>query len=111
MSWFKLLAKPVAETRLAELADRIAVETRHRVWQKVRQRAPYLGPAEIRGYVRARVATIIHSEVARVLASEAGVRRSQHARLIELANDAVTRLVAIQVRAMSFSSAGVRAAA
>lgn len=96
MLWTNLLRHLTGEAKLEEVAQRAAARTRHAVWERVRWQIGSMGPAEARGYVRARSALVVHREVDRLLRHDGLVRRSARSRLIELTTEAVLRIVADQ---------------
>src|SRR5262245_13990594 len=52
------------------MAERVAGRSRLDVWQRVKDRLAQLGPAESRGYLRARAIGIVREETLRLVAQE-----------------------------------------
>ena len=99
MNWFGLFARQRDDHRLVAIAESVASRCRHLIWQRVGQRIPTMVPAEARGYVRARGAAVIQRHVDQALFNESRLKPSQQDRLIELATDAVIRLIESQAKA------------
>ena len=89
----QLLARWFVTDKVPELAERIAARSRQAVGQRVAQRLGTLGPAEARGYIRARAAAIVHQETERLIAQEG----SRVAELREKLRAAATEAVVVQL--------------
>ena len=68
MSWLDYFLRRRINTELVEAAQAIAVRHRIAVWERVEDTVPQMSPSEARGYIRARAATIVHSEADKVIA-------------------------------------------
>lgn len=103
LSWFS------AESKMIQVADRLAAMCQEQVWRIVQQHALTMTPAEARGYVRARAGLLVKQTVDAELAS----RRSGHDRehLRDLTTERVVRLIGAQLRAVRPVARGVRRAA
>lgn len=85
----QLLAHWFVTDKVTELAERIAARSRQAVWQRVWQRVSTLSPAEARGYIRARAASIVKQETERLIAQEGSPAEAIREKLIVAASEAV----------------------
>ncbi len=97
--------------RIADLAEAIAVRSRHAVWQRVAHRIDSLPPAEARGYVCARASATVRQQVDREIDREAGFVQARRDQLVRLAINAVVRLIVAQPRTPHAVAVPVRRAA
>jgi hypothetical protein len=72
----QLIKKWLVTDHLGAMAERVACRSRLAVWQRVMHRIDTLGPAEARGYVRARATPVIEAETNRLIEQE-GARVAQ----------------------------------
>ena len=83
--------------RHAGLIQQLSAQIAHRchapVWATVRRRATAMRLTEARGYVRARAAQMVASEVAAALSSRPQVGRDVEAELVTRTTDGVVSLV------------------
>jgi hypothetical protein len=98
------------ETRLADVARGLAARTRHAVWQRVAERVPAMGVNESRGYIRARAATVVCSEVDALLRRDVKLRPANRRQLIDLTCDELTRQILAHVAALRTAPARVAVA-
>ena len=104
----QLLAHWFVTDKVTELAERIAARSRQAIWQRVWQRVGTLGPAEARGYIRARAAAIVHQETDRLIAQE-GPRASElRDKLIAAATETVIAQLLGQSRHTRRTNAPIR---
>lgn len=96
LSWTTLVT---GESKLVRAADRLAAASQEQVWRAVQPKALVMGPAESRGYVRARAGLIVKHAVTAELARSPQFTSSQE-RLIELTTEQVVRLIGAQLRAI-----------
>lgn len=87
--WIESLAS-FTNRRMQALATEIATRSQPAVWQRVAPVAITMRSSEARGYIRARAATVIHSQVD-AIAAQAGLA-NQRDELIRLATSEVLRL-------------------
>ena len=97
MIWNHLLRQMTGEARLEEVAEHAATRCRHAAWERVRRQINTMGPAEARGYVRARSSIVVYREIDRLLRQDGSLRAASRARLIELTSSSLQRAVADQV--------------
>jgi hypothetical protein len=79
------------EDRLDQLAQRVAERSRVEVSRRICGVTPEMSPAEIRGYIRARSAVVVHREVNLALQRERHLSTSERTRLIEMATEMLVR--------------------
>ena len=103
LSWFS------AESKMIQVADRLAAKCQEQVWRIVQQHAVTMTPEEARGYVRARAGLLVKHTVEAELAS--GRSRHDSDRLRDLTSERVVRLIGAQLRAVRPVARGVRRAA
>lgn len=101
---FDLFQSFRAEARLADVARSAAARVRHAVWQRVSQRVPGLGANETRGYIRARAAGLVRSEVDAVMARDSLALRHRSL-LIELTSDELVRQIVAHAAAANVKAA------
>ena len=89
MSWLDYFLRRRINTELVEAAQAIAVRHRIDVWERVEDTVPQMSPSEARGYIRARAATIVHSEADKVIAGHDLLTDAQFPLLVAAATDAV----------------------
>ena len=65
MRWFELLDRYFERQRASQLAMDIAERSHTSVWDRSNEQAVAMRFPEARGYVRARAAAVIHSQVAK----------------------------------------------
>ena len=94
--------------KVAEMSERIARDLHERVWQRVAERAHYLGLSELRGYVRARAAILVHHEVA--VACESANLPVQDL-LTDAVHQAIVRRMVTQARQLRSAGVTTRRAA
>ena len=102
MLWTNLWRHLSGAAKLEEIAEHAAACARHAVWERVRKQIEPMGPAEARGYVRARSAAVVHRVIDRVYQNDPTLRRSARLRLLDLTTESLIRIIADQV---SFSQA------
>jgi hypothetical protein len=105
MLWTNLWRHLSGAAKLEEIAEHAAACARHAVWERVRRQIEPMGPAEARGYVRARSAAVVHRVIGRVYENDPTLRRAARTRLVELTTESLIRIISDQV---SFSQASVR---
>jgi len=66
----EMIAQWLGSDRITDMAERVAGRSRLDVWQRVMHRLPTLGPAEGRGYLRARAISVVRQETARLIEQE-----------------------------------------
>lgn len=101
LSWF------ASESKLVQLADRLAAKCQEQVWRLVQQQALVMSPAEARGYVRARAGLIVKHTVETELASARRLAPASE-RLRDLTTEQVVRLVGAQLRAVRPATRSLR---
>jgi len=94
---------------MIQLADRLAAKCQEQVWRLVQEHAVTMGPAEARGYVRARAGLIVKNTVEVELAIAGRSDDSDHLR--DLTTERVVRLISAQLRAIRPTARGLRRAA
>lgn len=97
MLWTNILRQLSGAARLEEVAEQAASIARHSVWNRVQRQIGSMGPAEARGYVRARSAAVMHRVIDQVIRHDASLSVAIRARLITLATESITRAIADQV--------------
>jgi hypothetical protein len=97
MAWPQLLAQWLVSDHLAEMAERVAGRSRLAVWQRVVDRVPTLGPAESRGYLRARAASVIVAETDRLIEQEGATVARMRDRIIAAATDSLVETIVEQL--------------
>jgi len=98
MSWLTFLGFGNREQQLQEVAQEVAKQARHRVWQLVNRRIATMRVPEARGYVRARASILIEREVDAILHSTRAIKASDRQRVSQLALNMVVRLIQAQAR-------------
>ena len=97
MLWNNLLRYLTGEAKVEEVAEQIAAAIRHPVWDRVQRQIDGMGPAEARGYVRARSAAVVNRAIDRVLYGDPTLPRRSRKLLIEMTTESLIRIVADQV--------------
>jgi hypothetical protein len=97
MAWPPLFAQWLVSDRLMEMAERVAGRSRLAVWQRVVGRIETLGPAESRGYLRARAASVIVAETDRLIEQEGAAVARMRERIVEAATDSLVETIVTQV--------------
>ncbi len=98
MNWLKeyLFA---SETKLSQLAERLAASCQEQVWLRVSERALAMPPAEARGYTKARAALVVKNVVdSAILQSNRFAGRREELR--DLTTEHVVRIIGAQLRAV-----------
>lgn len=103
LSWFS------TESKMIQIADRLAAQCQEQVWRLVQHNAVDMGPAEARGYIRARAGLIVKNTVEVELAIAGRSGDSDHLR--DLTTDRVVRLISAQLRAVRPTARNLRRAA
>jgi hypothetical protein len=110
MAWPQLLAQWLVSDRLTEMAERVAGRSRLAVWQRVVERIDTLGPAESRGYLRARAASIILAETDRLIEQEGTLVARMRERVIAAATDSLVETIVVQLASQRAGKVSRRAA-
>jgi hypothetical protein len=97
MAWPHMLAQWLVSDRLTEMAERVAGRSRLAVWQRVVERIATLGPAESRGYLRARAAGIIVAETDRLIEQEGAAVARMRERIIGAATESLVETIVMQL--------------
>lgn len=104
LSWFS------AESKMIQVADRLAAKCQEQVWRIVQHQAVAMSPAEARGYVRARAGLLVlHAVEAEVHSTRRG--GADREQLRDLTTERVVRLIGAQLRAVRPVARGTRRAA
>lgn len=104
LSWFS------SESKMIQLADRLAAKCQEQVWRIVQTHALVMSPAEARGYVRARAGLIVkHAVEAEV--PHGRLEDAHGERLRDMTTERVVRLIGAQLRAVRPAARGARRAA
>ena len=111
MSWLDYFLRRRINTELVEAAQAIAVRHRIAVWERVEDTVPQMSPSEARGYIRARAATIVHSEADKVIAGHDLLTDAQLPLLVAAATDAVIADILVEINRRRTASAAVARAA
>jgi hypothetical protein len=111
MSWLDYFLRRRIKTELVEAAQAIAVRHRIAVWERVEDTVPQMSPSEARGYIRARAATIVHSEADKVIAGHDLLTDAQLPLLVAAATDAVIADILVERNRRRTASAAVARAA
>jgi hypothetical protein len=110
MAWPQLFAQWLVSDHLTEMAERVAGRSRLAVWQRVVDRIPTLGPAESRGYLRARSASVIVAETDRLIEQEGAPVARMRERIIAAATQSLVETIVEQLAQRRASQAPRRAA-
>lgn len=100
MDFLGLFSPSGIQTKQTVAAEKIALRSRHDVWERVVPRVYSMSTAEAGGYVRARSAAIIHQEVDRAFEEDSSLKRAQRERLVQLATEKVIEVIVAQTRAV-----------
>ena len=111
MSWLDYFLRRRINTELVEAAQAIAVRRRIAVWERVEDTVPQMSTSEARGYIRARAATIVHSEADKVIAGHDLLTDAQLPLLVAAAPDAVIADILVERNRRRTASAAVARAA
>jgi hypothetical protein len=105
-----MLAQWLVSDRLAEMSERVAGRSRLAVWQRVIARIDTLGPAESRGYLRARAASIIVAETDRLIEQEGVAVARMRERVIGAATESLVETIVLQLAQQRAGRVGRQAA-
>jgi hypothetical protein len=97
MAWPQMLAQWLVSDRLTEMSERVAGRSRLAVWQRVVDRVGAFGPAESRGYLRARAASIIVAETDRLIEQEGAAVARMRERIIAAATESLVETIVAQL--------------
>jgi hypothetical protein len=97
MAWPQLITQWLVSDRLAEMSERVAGRSRMAVWQRIVARGATLGPAESRGYIRARAASVVHAETDRLIEQEGPAVGRMRERIIGRATDSLVGTIVAQL--------------
>jgi hypothetical protein len=93
MGLFSFLTANRSGGRVNRLAQEIARRSHAAVWNRVERRAATMRLAEVRGYVRARAAQVIHDQADQVLRGQGPIAESLRPQLIAQATERVVSLI------------------
>ena len=111
MPWIDMLLPVRRHARLKALADQIARASVEAVCRRVEHRLAELGPAEARGYIRARSAAIVEPMTDSLLTRHPARLNAHRERLIAMSRDEVIGQVLQRIRGRQRQVAPVRRAA
>ncbi len=94
MGLIDLLCGTRHERRLEALAGQIASDSQAAVQQRLRADVVQLGRGELRGYIRARAAAVVHHEVERLMATQPQILRKSQPELVQRATNQVVQRLA-----------------
>lgn len=106
-----LIAQIRPEARVMALAEQIAGDCRHAVWQRVGNRIVGMSQPAARGYTRARAAAVIDHEVDRAAAQRKRSGSTWRRKLVHYTTDAVVRMVMAQAQVVPAVATPTRRAA
>ena len=89
MIWLERIIRQLKNVHLTDVAIEIAMRKRDAAWQLIACRVESMSVPEARGYIRARVASIVYDEVDRVIRLNHQLRLVQHTQLVRLATVAL----------------------
>ena len=92
-----------------ELICRIAKRSQNAVWQRVEQHCMTMCPAEARGYIRVRAASVVSREMNVAMTSKPELAAEQ-ATIFDASLDRVVRSILAHVRALHVQPVRARAA-
>ncbi len=107
---FQIIPWMKRQTTMDELICRIAKRSQNAVWQRVEPSCLNMCPAEARGYIRVRAASVIGREMNVAMASKPELAR-EHSQILESSLDRVVRSILAHVRALHVQPVRARRAA
>jgi hypothetical protein len=97
MALTQLVTQWIVSDRLAEMSERVSGRSRMAVWQRIVQQSAMLGPAESRGYIRARAASVIHAETDRLIEQEGPAIGRMREQIIGRATESLVETIVAQL--------------
>ena len=101
MVWLERIIRRLKNLHLTDVALEIATRKRDAAWQLVARRVGSMSTPEARGYIRARVASLVVDEVDRVMRLNEQLRLVQRPQLVRLATVALVDQTMVDVRGRS----------
>ena len=100
MRFPEILAKLNGEAKLTQLAQEIACDCRHTVWQRVGSSVVNMSSNQARGYTRARCAVVVRRKVEETARHRRRTSLAWQRKLADRTTDAVVNLVMAQRQAI-----------
>jgi len=111
MVWLERIVRRIKNVHLTDVALEIATRKRNTAWDRIAKRVVSMPVAEARGYIRARVASLVSDEVDRVLRLNQQLTLVQRPQLVRLATVAMVDQAMTDVHVKTRTAADVQRAA
>jgi hypothetical protein len=97
MQLTKLITQWLVTDRVAEMSERVAGRSRMGSWQRVIGQVDRLSLPELRGYIRARIGTVVQDETDRLIEQEGPKVGKLRAQIIDQAMASLIETLASQI--------------